>query len=125
MRMQLYSRYASLVAGEYAALEAGEREAAQQLGAERDLVRDEWDELAQHAPLGGIFAELLADASHEQAHRDAVDRALRDELSALSIATARVFETDRPHPVTALVAHRFTPMADGTPPPGHRVDCRL
>jgi hypothetical protein len=123
-RMQLYSRYAALVAGEFEALEAGRRDEAMRLGEERALVHDEWEELAKTASAPGAFAEALDEASREQSHRDAVDTALRDQLSVLGAAAARVYETRRPASHSVAV-HRPARLADGTPPPGATIDRRF
>lgn len=116
-RMHLFERCAALLLAELDAREAGDRLGAEALRAERDELRHAWerlgDPMAPGRDEGAPFAEALADATDEVAHREAVDRALRERLVALGAAAARAM----PPKARAALPARRPAGRSGDPPP--------
>jgi uncharacterized protein YukE len=133
--MQLYERYAHLVASEYEAREAGRRDVAEQLGAERAEVHASWQALAdashaahaaEAAAAPTTFSTVLEEADAELSHRAEVDAALRERLSTLELATARMYEGRVPRSVrSASGPRRGLPLPDATASPGGALDRRF
>ncbi len=122
-RMRLYERYAHLVADEYALRAAGSRDDAERAGRERLEVQQALEALASSPSTAAAFAEALADAEAELAHREAVDASLRERLAELGHETARAFEAQRPPGAPAL-PRPPEPVAHGRPP-GTTLDRRF
>jgi hypothetical protein len=99
--MQLFERCAALLLAELDAREAGDRLGAEALRAQRDALRDAWEQMgatpsegsARVSALGADdvppFADALRDATVELEHRELVDFALRERILALGAAVAR------------------------------------
>ncbi|MDX2182931.1 MAG: hypothetical protein SFW08_02995 [Gemmatimonadaceae bacterium] len=96
--MQLFERCAALLLAELDAREAGDRLGAEALRAQRDALRDAWEQMGATPPTGvnrvadsepPAFGDALRDATVELEHREAVDFALRERILALGAAVAR------------------------------------
>jgi hypothetical protein len=118
--MHLFERCAALLLAELDARESGDRLGAEALRAQRDELRDAWERLGDPTAPGrneGMpFAEALADATQEVAHRDAVDHALRERLAALGAAAARAL----PAKARASLPSRRPGSRPVDPPPASR-----